>query len=127
MRNIGRVFFSILADLSLIAAVLALPPAATHGTAIVSLSSSPSASQEQSVSGKIASVEKNSFTLTVGQSQTSSEKRNLRQDLDSPKTMTFQINKNTTIEGSLRVGANADVTYRQEKGANVAISVHVTP
>ncbi len=127
MRNIGRVFFSILADLCLIGAVLALPQAATHGTAIVGWSNSEGASQEQSVSGKIASVEKNSFTLAVGQSQTSSERQNLRQDLDSPKTMTFQIDKNTTIEGSLRVGASADVTYRQEKGANVAISVHVTP
>jgi len=39
--------------------------------------------------------------------------------------MAFQLDKNTTIEGSLRVGASADVTYRQEKGANVAISVHV--
>ncbi len=127
MRNIGRVFFFTLGDLSLIAAVLALPPGATHGTAMVGWSSSQSASQEQSVSGKIASVEKNSFTLTVGQSQTSSDRQNLRQDLDGPKTMTFQIDKNTTIEGSLRVGANADVTYRQEKGANVAISVHVSP
>jgi len=41
--------------------------------------------------------------------------------------MTFLLDKNTTIEGSLRVGADAEVTYRQEKGANVAISVHVTP
>jgi len=41
--------------------------------------------------------------------------------------MVFQLDKNTTIEGSLKVGANADVTYRQEKGANIAISVRVTP
>jgi len=41
--------------------------------------------------------------------------------------MKFQIDKNTGIEGSLKVGASADVTYRQEKGANIAISVHVTP
>jgi len=41
--------------------------------------------------------------------------------------MTFLLDKNTTIEGSLRVGANAEVTYRQEKGVNVAISVHITP
>jgi len=27
----------------------------------------------------------------------------------------------------LKVGANADVTYRQEKGENIAISVRVTP
>jgi hypothetical protein len=29
------------------------------------------------------------------------------------------------VEGTLKVGANADVTYREENGANVAISVHV--
>ena len=49
----------------------------------------------------------------------------MQQEPGTPKTMTFLLDKNTTIEGSLRVGANADVTYRQEKGSNVAISVHV--
>jgi len=121
MKNVGRVVFSTLASLSLAAAVWALPPSATHGTASV-LSSGPNAPQEQSISGKIASVEKTSFTLTVGQSQT----QNLQQDPNSPKTMTFMIDKNTTIDGSLKVGASADVTYRQEKGSNVAISVRVT-
>src|SRR6266571_8042889 len=125
MRNVGRVIFSTLVCLTLAVAVWSLPPSGTHGSAILGLSNSQAAPQEQSVSGKIASVEKNSFTLTVGQSQTSTESRNLQQDPAGPKTMTFQIDKNTTIEGSLRVGANADVTYRQEKGANVAISVRV--
>jgi hypothetical protein len=37
------------------------------------------------------------------------------------------IDKNTTVEGSLKVGSNADVTYRQENGTNIAISVRVTP
>lgn len=120
MKNVGRVVFSTLASLSLAAAVWALPPSATHGAA---LSSGTNAPQEQSVSGKIASVEKSSFTLTVGQSQT----QNLQQDPNTPKTMTFMVDKNTTIDGSLKVGANADVTYRQEKGSNVAISVRVTP
>ncbi len=123
MRNAGRVIFSTLVCLTLAVAVWSLPPSGTHGTAILGLSNSQDASQEQSVSGKIASVEKNSFTLTVGQSQ----RNNLLQDPPTPKTMAFQINKNTTIEGSLRVGANADVTYRQEKGANIAISVRVAP
>jgi hypothetical protein len=124
MRNVGRVFFSTVASLALAAAVWALPP--THSTAMLGLSNTQDAAQQQSVSGKIASVEKNSFTLTVGQSQTSTENNNL-QTAGDPKTMTFQLDKNTTIEGSLKVGASADVTYRQEKGANIAISVHVTP
>jgi len=40
--------------------------------------------------------------------------------------MTFHIDKNTTIEGKLKVNANADVTYREDNGKNTAISVHVT-
>ncbi len=126
MRNARRVFFSTLASLSLAAAVWPLPRTATHGAALT-LSNDQNAPQELSVSGRIASVEKNSFTLTVGQSRTSTEGQNLQQEPSSPKIMTFLLDKNTTIEGSLRVGANAEVTYRQEKGANVAISVHVTP
>jgi hypothetical protein len=124
MRTVGRVIFSTLASLALAVVVLALPP--THSTSMLGLSNSQDAAQPQSVSGKIASVEKNSFTLTVGQSQTSTE-NNLQLAASDPKTMTFQLDKNTTIEGSLKVGASADVTYRQEKGANIAISVHVTP
>jgi hypothetical protein len=127
MKNVCRVFLPTLACLTLIAPVWALPPTTIDGAAVLGLSNEPNAPQEQSVSGKIASVEKSSFTLTVGQSQTSSERQNFGQDPASPKTMTFQIDKNTTIEGSLRVGANADVTYRQEKSTNVAISVHVAP
>ena len=127
MRNVGRVFFTTLAGLTLVVAVWAFSPPTTHDTALLSLSNSQAAAPEQSVSGKIASVEKNSFTLTVGQSQTSTAGQNVLQDSASPKTMVFQLDKNTTIEGSLKVGASADVTYRQEKGNNIAISVRVTP
>jgi hypothetical protein len=127
MKNVCRVFLPTLACLTLIAPAWALPAATTQGTALPTWSSGPNTPQEQSVSGKIATVEKNSFTLTVGQSQTSSEKQNLQVDPASPKTMSFQIDKNTTIEGTMKVGANADVTYRQENGANLAISVRVAP
>jgi hypothetical protein len=41
--------------------------------------------------------------------------------------MAFTIDKNTTVDGKLKVGSSADVTYRSDNGANVAISVHVTP
>ncbi len=127
MRNAGRVIFTMLAGLTLVVAVWAFSPPTTHDTALLSLSNSQAAAPEQSVSGKIASVEKNSFTLTIGQSQTSTAGQNVLQDSASPKTMVFQLDKNTTIEGSLKVGASADVTYRQEKGTNIAISVRVTP
>lgn len=127
MKNVGRALFSTLGSVALAAAVWALLPTTLHSAATLGLSSSQTASPEQSVSGKISSVEKTSFTLTVGQSQTSTESRDLQQDPASPKTMNFMLDKNTTIEGSLKVGATADVTYRQEKGTNVAISVRVTP
>src|SRR5689334_25324502 len=116
MKNVGRVFFTTVAGLTLVVAVWAFSPASTQEAAL--LSSNSNVPQEQSVSGKIASVEKTSFTLTVGQSQT----QNLQQDPATAKTMTFLFDKNTTIDGSLKVGANADVTYRQEKGSNLAIS-----
>lgn len=128
MRNAGRVFFTILTGLTLVVTVWAFAPPTTHEAALLNLANNQgAAAQEQSVSGKIASVEKNSFTLTVGQSHTSAAGQELQQDQAGPKTMSFQLDKNTTIEGSLKVGANADVTYRQEKGANIAISVRVTP
>jgi hypothetical protein len=53
---------------------------------------------------------------------------NLGQQLqETPqKSMTFQIDKNTTVDGKLKVGANADVTYREDGGKLVAISVRVS-
>lgn len=120
MKNVSRFGFSTLAALVLVAGALALPPANTHQTQ----AGQQPAAQTQSVSGKIASVEKNSFTLTLASASSVS------QDQPQPrpsKTMSFMIDKNTTVEGSLKVGSNADVTYRQENGANIAISVRVTP
>ena len=76
--------------------------------------------QAQSVTGTIASVTKNSFTLTLGSAMSQREQT-------SPRTMMFLIDKNTTVDGKLRVGASADVTYREDNGNNVAISVRVAP
>jgi hypothetical protein len=45
---------------------------------------------------------------------------------DHPTTMTLFINRNTAIAGKLKVGADADVTYRQDNGGNnVAVSVRL--
>ena len=81
----------------------------------------PATPQSQSVSGKITAVEKASFTLAVG-----SEKSTLSNSPAGAKNMTFHLDQSTTIEGALKVGANADVTYREEGGKNIAISVHVS-
>ena len=117
MRKEARIGVSLLAGLVLAIAVCALVPASVVATT-VSAQQTPAT---QTVSGKIASVEKDSFTLTVA-----SEKSNLDESRAGTKTMTFHIDQNTAIEGTLKVGANADVTYRQEGGKNIAISVHVS-
>ena len=81
------------------------------------------APQAQSISGTIASVDRNSFTLTIAPSASNPAGNQMQQT--TAKSMTFMIDKNTTVEGKLKVGANADVTYREDNGNNVAISVRV--
>lgn len=118
MKNASRIIVSALASLALVASVWALPPANAHLNTL----NAQAAAQPQSVSGKIASVAPDSFTLTV-----SANPGHQMEQTASPKTMTFLIDKNTTVEGKLKVDANAEVTYRQDNGQNVAISVRVTP
>src|SRR5260370_9097063 len=98
MRNAGRVIFTMLAGLTLVVAVWAFSPPTTNDAALLSLSDSQAAAPEQSVSGKIASVEKNSFTLTVGQPRTSAATQKVVQDSASPHTIVFLLDKNPTIE-----------------------------
>ena len=117
MKNAWRFGFSTLAGTVLVAGALALPPANT----LQSQEGQQAAPQAQSVSGKIASVDQNSFTLTVA------SKSSVSQDPSASSTMSFTIDKNTTVDGKLKVGSSADVTYRQDNGTNVAISIHVTP
>jgi hypothetical protein len=123
--NGTKIVFSGLCSLALTAALALVVPARANTTHsdIAAASEQQDATQAQSVSGTIASVSSNSFTLTVG-SNTSAPKQQLQQS--SPQSMTFQTDQNTTIDGKLKVGANADVTYRQSNGNNIAISVRVT-
>jgi hypothetical protein len=129
MKNVSRVFFSVLTGLFLTAAVCTLSSAARNNATYQQGGQQPSA-QAQTVSGKIASVDKSSFSINVTSSGSASGSANQEQHLTnsegSPKTMSFQIDKNTTVDGQLQVGANADVTYRQDGGNNVAISVRVS-
>jgi hypothetical protein len=122
MKKEMRIAFSTLGSLALAAAAFAMPATANR-SAHESAAQEQQTAQTQSVSGKIASVGKSSFTLTVG-SSTSNSGQQLRQT--APKTMTFQIDKNTTVDGKLQVGANADVTYREDGDNNIAISVRIS-
>jgi len=115
----SRICVSVLASLVLAATLCAIPPA-DHAQPAASRQES---AQTQSVSGKIASVGKTSFTLTVASTRMLDQSTPSQEP--AAKSMTFMIDKNTTIDGKLKVGANADVTYRQEGGNNIAISVRV--
>ena len=103
------------------AVVCALPATQSNTTA----THEQTAPATQSVSGKITDVQKTSFTLSIGPSHTMSNNGNQLQE-SSQRSMTFQIDKNTTVDGKLQVGANADVTYREEEGKFVAINVRVS-
>ena len=123
-----RIGVTCLASIALAAALWASAPASSSAAAATTAGSSQTPAATQSVSGKIASVEKTSFTLTVA-SEPKSNVSDRSTDQTAPsasKTMTFQVDSNTTIDGKLKVGANADVTYRTEGANNIAISVRVS-
>jgi hypothetical protein len=123
MKKAWRMAVTVGASSILAAAAWALPP---KTTAHPVLTQQQDAMQLQSVSGKIQSVQTNSFTLQTAQTAPPQGQRFIEAQSE-PATMTFLTDKNTTVDGKLKVGANADVTYRQENGDNVAVSVTVTP
>jgi hypothetical protein len=120
MKKEIKIVSSALASLALAAATFAVP---ANTNAAKQSSGQTQQIQTQSVSGKIASVDKSSFTLNVGSSATNPGNQ---MQQTSPKTMTFMVDKNTTVDGKLKVGSNADVTYREEGGNNIAVSVRVS-
>ena len=125
MKHARRIVLTAVSSLALIATAWAGPQDTPQ--ARPDATKQQDAAQPQSVSGKIASVEKDSFTLNVTSSQTSGSGQQFSHQPGTAKTMTFLIDKNTTVDGTLKVDSNAEVTYRQDNGANVAISVRVAP
>jgi hypothetical protein len=130
MKKEMRIGVTFLASFALAAALWAFSPASSTAQTPQTPPSQSSAAA-QSVSGKVTSVEKTSFTLSVGADHASNVSQSEAQTPSSPststaKSMTFQIDQNTTVDGKLKVGANADVTYRQEGSNNIAISVRVS-
>jgi hypothetical protein len=121
MKKELKLILSAMASLILVAVVCALPATLPNRTT----THAQTAAASQSVSGKIAEVQKTTFTLSIGPSHTVS---NMSQESQEPtqKSMTFQIDKNTTVDGKLKVGASADVTYREDGGNLVAINVRVS-
>jgi hypothetical protein len=70
--------------------------------------------ENQSVSGKIASVGDAEFTVAVAN------------DKGGPRNVEFFVDDNTHVEGKLAVGAEALVEYRSDKGTNIAVHVVIT-
>ena len=118
MKKLSRLSLSLFACLLFVSAYGLWPTSANNRTR--QNEQQQPAAQAQTVSGKIATVDKSSFSINV-----TSAGQHVSTTAGGPKTMSFQIDKNTTVEGQLQVGANAEVTYRQDNGTNVAISVRV--
>ena len=121
MRNIHRVGLSIMSGSLIAIGTWALPFSAPASKAPVPAQSSV---QLQSASGQIATVSRDSFTLTT--SNGASQGEAFAQVDSTSKTMLFVIDDNTTIDGKLTVGANADVIYREDSGNHMAVSVTVS-
>jgi hypothetical protein len=121
MKNIHRIGLSVISGSLLAIATVALP--ATAPRAISSQDSPKASVQLQSVSGTIENVARDSFTMTTNGG--TPKGLNFAQVDSTSKTMLFVIDQNTTIDGKLHVGANADVIYRVDAGNNMAVSVTV--
>ena len=120
MKNIHRIGLSLISGSLIAAGAWALPI-----TAPISRAATPGQSiQLQSASGQIATVSRNAFTLTTTGNATQGEA--FAQVDNTSKTMMFVIDDNTTIDGKLTVGANADVVYRDDNGNHMAVSVTIS-
>lgn len=78
-------------------------------------SSTTSATENQSVSGKIISVGDAMFSMNVAT------------DNQKTQTVQFMVDDKTRMEGKLAIGAQAMVEYRSDSGQNIAVHVVVTP
>jgi hypothetical protein len=111
-------------SLMFVVAVVAVPLTAHNSIPTSTVAIDQEAAQTQSVSGTISAVSKTNFVITVQPKASGAESVSKQ---DPPKTMTFQIDNNTTVEGKLQVGSNAEVTYRDDRSGNhLAIGVKVT-
>ena len=111
-------------SLMFVVAVVAVPLTAHNSIPTSTVAIDQEAAQTQSVSGTISAVSKTNFVLTVQPKASGAESVSKQ---DPPKTMTFQIDNNTTVEGKLQVGSNAEVTYRDDRSGNhLAIGVKIT-
>ena len=118
MNKTMKLGLSAIAGLALAGFLCAAAPAASKAKTV----STQSAAEAHTVSGKVTSIGKTSFTLAVAAARMDQESS--KPD-STAKSMTFQVDSNTTIDGNLQVGVDADVTYRIDSGQYIAINVRV--
>jgi Cu/Ag efflux protein CusF len=121
MKNIRRMGLSLISA-SLLAATAGAVPATLSSTAPAPQTAKGS-TQLQSVSGTISTVQRDSFTLVASTAAPQGEQ--FQEDRNPGRTMMFVIDQNTSVDGKLKVGANADVIFRQDTGNDIAVSVTV--
>src|ERR1700680_2988930 len=103
MKKTWQMIVSILTASVLATAIGASPPRTTNGsTPQQNADKDQGETQFQSAFGKIASVQKNSFTLETNESTPPGQ--HFRQGRSHPNTMIFLIDENTTVDGKLNVG-----------------------
>lgn len=121
MKRISTIGLSLLLGSLLAGAALSTPPRAIGANAKQDREARDQAVGLESLSGRITSINGNTFTV---ESERRRQTQNARTDPTS--SMTFMLDQNTTVDGKLEIGANANVTFREENGNNIAVSVRVT-
>ena len=121
MNKIGRIGISIISGALLTMGAWALPT--TMRSESPQQGAAKGSVQLQSVSGTISTLQHNSFTLVTS---TATPGVRLEQVSADNKTMMFITDDNTAVDGTLKVGANADVVYRDDAGNNMVVSVTVS-
>jgi curli biogenesis system outer membrane secretion channel CsgG len=108
--------FSRIGVVTLLAACGALAPAASVSSASTAKQAAArQTAQVQSVTGRITAIAGNTFKLETAASQPSGH-----------GTIDFTVDQETVVEGKIEVGSKADVTYRQQDGNNIAVSVRIS-
>lgn len=77
----------------------------------------------QSASGRITAVQGNTFTL-----QTAADKSKSSTGVPAEvghEALIFTIDQGTSVDGKIAIGADANVTYREQDGNNIAVSVRI--
>ena len=121
MKKMGRIGISIISGALLTMGTWALP-AMTRSESSQQGAAKGSV-QLQSVSGTISTLQHSSFTLITS---AGAPGEHLQQVSKDNRTMMFITDDNTAVDGTLKVGANADVVYRDDAGNNMVVSVTVS-